>query len=302
MNPRSRLRWRPPATIAFVPQRSAVKLARSSPLSFASLALVAAAVAACGTPPPRYPIREPDRVLAVLRARDQRFTSLRARGSADHYGQQGRVRGTVEIFVRSPDHMRVDTFAFGHLVSSMISNGEQFTLLQGTQYLVGPARPCVAQQLLGIPMEAREVVAVLSGGAPLLSDRLHAPRWENGFYLVDVEGENGASELLELSLPTGQRDLPAAQQTPQLHRVVLRDRNGIRAEITYLGYRDVQGTQFPDRVRIVMPRDHADTQIRFDEVVPNFTVPANPDDPGAAPPDPFEQHRPDGASETPINC
>jgi hypothetical protein len=212
------------------------------------------------------------------------------------------VRGSVEIFVRSPDHMRVDTFVFGNLVSSMISNGERFTLLQGTQYMVGPARPCVAQQLLGIPMEAREVVAVLTGGAPLLSDRLHAPRWVNGFYVVDVDGPSGSSEQIELELPSDQRDLPVDRQTPRLHRVVLRDGQGVRAEITYQGYRDVQGTPFPDRVRIVMPRDHADTQIRFDEVVPNFTVPANPDDPGAAPPDPFEQHRPNGAEEIPIQC
>ncbi|MEI8256106.1 MAG: hypothetical protein WCJ30_10590, partial [Deltaproteobacteria bacterium] len=133
---------------------------------------------ACPPPPPRYPIREPDRILTMLRARDANFTSLRARGSADHYGQRGRVRGTVEIYVRQPDHMRVDTFAFGALVSSMISDGERFTLLQGTQYMVGPPRPCVAQQLMGIPMAAREVVAVLTGGAPLLSEHLHAPRWE----------------------------------------------------------------------------------------------------------------------------
>ncbi|MEI8254214.1 MAG: DUF4292 domain-containing protein, partial [Deltaproteobacteria bacterium] len=109
-------------------------------------------------------------------------------------------------------------------------------------------------------------------------------------------------ERIELELPGEQRELPADRQTPRLHRVALRDREGMRAEITYEGYRTVAGVAFPERVRIVMPRNHADTQIRFDEVTPNFTVPPNPDDPGAPPPDPFRQHRPDGATEIPINC
>jgi hypothetical protein len=260
------------------------------------------AVTACAAPPPRYPIREPDRILALLHARDAHFQSLRARGSADTYGEHGRMRGSVEIYVRQPDHMRVDAFAFGNLVSSMVSNGETFTLLQGSQYLVGPARPCVAQRLLGIPMDAREVAAVLAGGAPLLSEQMHPPRWENGYYVVDVDGPEGSSERIELELPGNERDLPPDQQNPRLHRVVLRDRDGVRAQITYQGYRTVQGYPFPDRVRIEMPHHHADTSIRFDEVTPNFTIPANPDDPGAPPPDPFEQRRPAGATEVPIQC
>src|SRR5207248_2001262 len=116
------------------------------------------------------------------------------------------------------------------------------------------------------------------------------------------DGDAGATERLELELPSDQHDLPADRQVPHLHRVVLRDHDGVRAEITYQGYRTVQGAPFPDRVRIVMPRDHADMQIRFDEVTPNFTVPPNPDDPGAPPPDPFEQRRPAGATEIPIHC
>jgi hypothetical protein len=51
-----------------------------------------------------------------------------------------------------------------------------------------------------------------------------------------------------------------------------------------------------------MPRDHGDTMLRFDEIRPNYTIPPNPDDPDAPPPDPFQQTRPAGAHEVPINC
>lgn len=285
--------------------RRAVHTPRRATARPAVVALLASAAIAAhcgGARPPTHVIREPSTMLEVLRRRETRVRSLRARGSAEHYGRQGRVRGSVVIFVERPDKMRVDTFAFGNLVSSMVSDGRRFSLLQGTQYFEGPARPCVAAQLLGIPMEAREVVAVLSGGAPLLSERLRAPRWEDGRYVVEVEGEAGAHERIELEVPDEQRELPPARQQLRVRRVVLRDREGLRAEITYQNYRTVDGTPFPDRVRVVMPRDNVDTMLRFDEVTPNFTIPPDPDDPEAPPPDPFSQRPPAGVTVTPIGC
>ena len=77
-------------------------------------ALVAAVVSlawvltGCPAPPPRYPIRESSRVFAVLRAHAERVRSFHASGSADQFGPQGRVRGTVEIYTRAPDRLRVN--------------------------------------------------------------------------------------------------------------------------------------------------------------------------------------------------
>jgi hypothetical protein len=263
---------------------------------------LAALLAGCAAPPPRYPIHNTAYLMDTLRARNERFHSLRATGSADQFGRGQRVRGSVVIFVQQPDKIHVDTFAFGNLVSSLVSNGERFTLLQGQRFLVGPARPCVALQLLGIPMEGRDLVTILSGGTPLIGERMSPPRWEHGRYVVDVHGADGATQRIEFDLPPEQRDWPADRQTPLLRRVVLRDREGQRAEITYGSYRQVAGTPFPDRVRVQMPREHVDTQLNFDEVEPNFTIPPDPVDPDAPPPDPFRVEPPAGAQVQIVNC
>lgn len=266
------------------------------------LALPLALAACAGPPPPRYPIRDSSRVLASLRARQDHLTSLRATGSADQFGRQGRVRGSVMIYVRQPDKIRVEVWAFGNLVQSVVSNGQEFSLLQGHQFVVGPARACVAAQLMGIALDGHDVVTVLTGGAPLIGDVATPPRWENGRYVFDVTGAAGARERIELELPAEQHDLPPERQEPRLRRVVLYDARGEKGEITYNSYRVVSGVAFPDRVRIVMPRDHVDTELRFDEVQPNFTVPADPNDPESAPPDPFQQSQPAGTQRTPLNC
>ncbi len=206
------------------------------------------------------------------------------------------------IFVERPDRMRVDAFAFGNLIQSLRANGDRFSLLQGRQYVTGPARPCVAQQLLGMPLSSRDFLAILTGSAPMLSDRMSSPRWENGRYVVDVEGDAGARERVEFDVPDAQRRSPADQQDVRVRRVVLRDAQGVRGEITYEGYHLVQGTEFPERVRIVMPRDQVDSQLRFDEIVPNYTIPPDPNDPDAPAPDPFQQNPPAGAEISTIDC
>jgi hypothetical protein len=198
--------------------------------------------------------------------------------------------------------MRVDVSAFGRVVSSMIAGNNQVTLLQDRTYKVGPARACVAAQLIGIALEPREVAAVLLGGAPLLSAEVSAPRWQNGRYVLDVAGPNGAQERVEFELPRDQRDWPPERQTPRLRKVELRDRAGLRAEITYDSYRMDRLVPFPDRVRVVMPRDRLDTALRFDRVDTHYAVPSDPDLPDAPLPDPFAQRQPAGTALVPLGC
>ena len=282
--------------------RPARPLRRTRWLALGVSALALAGCSGSGGPPPAHPIRDSATLLSAIRARAARVPSVRAEGSVEHFGRQGRVRGNITIFVMQPDRVRVDTFAFGHLVSSMVLNAEHFTLLQGQEYVTGPARACVAAQLLGVALEPREVLAVLSGGVPLVSERISAPVWENDGYSVRVEGDDGQSERIEFTLPSAERSLPEAEQHPQVHRVVLNDRQGQRGVITYEAYRTVNGIPFPQRVHIEMPRDHADTMLRFDTITPNYTIPPNPDAPDAPLPDPFQQTRPAGAHDVPINC
>ncbi|MBL8602045.1 MAG: DUF4292 domain-containing protein [Myxococcales bacterium] len=222
----------------------------------------------CPVSPPRYPITDPEMVLRGLAARDQRVEQIRAHGSADHYGERGRIRGEVFVFVGRPSHVRVDTRAFGTTVSQIVSDGRRFTMadLRGGQFYTGPAESCVAAQLLGIPLEAAEVVAVLAGGPPIYRENPRI-RWDDGRYVVDVSASGGRSETLYLELSDAEREraMPADQH-PRPVRAVLRDARGVRAELTFDDYVDVEATAFPRRVRVVMARDNVDLQVRYREV------------------------------------
>ena len=255
--------------------------------------LASLALAACGSPP-RYPITDPAMALSHIRARDARVQRLRARGSADTFAAQGRIRGEVYVFVRRPD-VRVDTRAFGNTISTIIANDRTFAMadFRGGIFYTGAARPCVAAVLLGIPLEAGEVVALLAGGPPLLEGDARI-RWDDGHYLVDITGREGRAETLTMEITAAEHDnARPAQQHPRPVRAELRDAAGLRAVLTFENYELVSGVDFPKRVRVVMERDNVDLEVRYREVT------LDPD----LPEDAFDQAPPNDALRVQrVNC
>lgn len=258
-----------------------------------SLSLLALTLG-CSSPPPRYPITDPAMALQRVRERDGRIHSLRAHGSAEHYGAQGRIRGEIWVFVERPDHVRVDTRAFGNTVSQVVSDGRRFTLadMRQGQFYVGRARPCVAAQLLGIPMESAEVVAVLAGGPPVIEGNPRI-RWDDGHYVVDIAGRDGRSETLTLEITESERTSarPDAQR-PRATRAELRDRQGVRAVLTYEDWTEADGVPFPRRVRLVMERSNVDLQVRYREVSVDPELPE----------DVFDTAPPSAMTMVPVQC
>jgi hypothetical protein len=212
--------------------------------------------------------------LGHIRSRDARVQRLRARGSADHFGAQGRIRGEVFVFVSRP-RVRVDTRAFGNTVSTLVTDGSTFAMadLRGGVFYTGQARPCVAAQLLGIPLEAGEVVALLAGGPPLLEGDARI-RWHDGHYVVDITGRDGRGESLQMEITDEERQSarPEAQR-PRPIRAELRDARGVRATLTFEDYEPVEGVAFPKRVRVVMARENIDLVVRYRDVALDVDLP-----------------------------
>ena len=248
----------------------------------------------CTGRPPRYPITDPAMALRHITAREARVHSIRAHGSADHFGPQGRIRGEVYVFVQRPDHVRVDTRAFGTTVSTLLSDGRHLAMadLRGGNFYVGDARPCVAAQLLGIPMESAEVVAVLAGGPPVIEGDRRI-RWDDGHYVVDIAGRGGAAESLWLEVTDAEREgaRPDAQR-PRPTRAELRDARGVRAVLTFEDYTEVEGVAFPRRVRVEIERDGIDLVVRYREITLD---PELPDDV-------FDQTPNPGLPVTQVDC
>ncbi len=259
-----------------------------------SIVLFLGVTLGCATPPPRYPITDPALALGAVHARDARVHSIRAEGSADHFGAHGRIRGTVHVFIQRPRRLRVDTEAFGNTLSAVSSDGTDFTLsdFQHGRFYQGPAEPCVAAQLLGIPLEPAEVVAVMAGGPPLLDGNPHI-HWAHGHYVMDIQGADGATESVEMEIPSSEREsTQPTGQHPRPSRAVLRDARGVRAEITFEDYTDIDGVAFPRRVRVVMERDQVDLMVRY------RSVEINPD----LPDDAWTQHPAAGMEVIPVGC
>jgi hypothetical protein len=238
---------------------------------FLALALLSLA---CSGSPPRRPITDPHLVLRGIRDRESHVQGLRAHGSADHFGAQGRIRGEVYVFVSRPN-VRVDTRAFGNTVSTIISNGRTFAMsdFRGGTHFVGDAVPCVASQLLGVSLEAGEVVALLAGGPPILDGDSHI-RWDNDHYVVDITGSNHRSESLHLTITNEEHDNASPeQQHPRPVRAELSDARGLRAVLTFEDYDTVSGVAFPKRVRVLIERDNVDLVVRYNEVSINPELP-----------------------------
>lgn len=248
----------------------------------------------CSGRPPRYPITDPAMALRHVSAREERVHRLRAHGSADHFGPQGRIRGEVYVFVERPQSVRVDTRAFGTTVSTLLSDGESLAMadLRGGHFYVGDARPCVAAQLLGIPMESAEVVAVLAGGPPLIEGDRRI-RWDDGHYVVDIAGRAGAAESIWLELTDAEREgaRPEAQRPRPVH-AELRDARGVRAVLTFEDYTEVDGVAFPRRVRVEMERDGIDLVVRYREITLDPELPE----------DVFDQTPNPGLPVTRVDC
>lgn len=250
----------------------------------------------CAARPPRYPITDPQVALRALRTRDEGVRLLRAHGSADHFGAQGRIRGEVWVFVRRPDGLRVDTRAFGTTVSTVIANRESLSLadFRGGQFFRGPAQPCVAAQLLGIPLESAEVVALLAGGPPVITGDARIG-WSDGHYALEIRGAEGASESLHLTLTAEEREHARPEtQRPRPERAILRDARGVRAELEFGDYTEVSGVPFAQRVRVVMPRDNVDLLVRYREITLDPELPEGEDI--------FDQSVPPALQEVPIDC
>ena len=248
----------------------------------------------CSGRPPRFPITDPAMALRHVTAREERVHRIRAHGSADHFGPQGRIRGEVYVFVERPRSVRVDTRAFGTTVSTLLSDGQSLAMadLRGGHFYVGDARPCVAAQLLGIPMESAEVVAVLAGGPPIIEGDRRI-RWDDGHYVVDIAGRAGVGESIWLELTDAEREgaRPEAQRPRPVH-AELRDARGVRAVLTFEDYTEVDGVAFPRRVRVEMERDGIDLVVRYREITLDPELPE----------DVFDQTPNPGLPVTRVDC
>ncbi len=135
-----------------------------------SLLLLLALATGCATAPPaRQPVDGPAlRALGLLDERRQAFTDLRT--IADVVLQRGdeRQRLTGVLLVRGPGSVRFEALSpFGQPYFLVVVHAGRLTAYDAAknEALVGPATAETIARVLGLPLDADDLVAVLAGRA-----------------------------------------------------------------------------------------------------------------------------------------
>lgn len=222
-----------------------------------------------GVPRPHDGIRDATEMMRMMGEIRGRAHSMRARGKADHFGPDGRVRGTVYFFVEAGGRLRFEALTpLNTPAATLASDGTTFSLLDSRErvFYTGAAEPCNIARLLRIPMEGRDVATILLGGTPLIEHRQTRLDWDDdGFYVLQLTGtQEGVRQRVEIA--------PNRQRLDVL-RSVVKEGDHVVWELEMEDHERVNGIPFPKKIHFVNPREDADVLVQYQEVELNPTLP-----------------------------
>jgi hypothetical protein len=248
--------------------------------------VVALLLSGCpGKPCPRLLHDDAQRAISLHRGMRRPLRVIRAEASVDQRGEQGRVRGTVMMFVERPDHVRFDAMTQFGPAMILTSDGAR-TDLRENRYLTGATCPSNISRLLGIRLSAEQVAQFLLGNTPAIEAEEQSIRCEDGVYRIVLRAADGRRQEIDYDVRDADRDgAPPERQHLRLVRSELFDAQGrVEWRATYEDYRVIpdpndtetprRGIAMPFRVRFEDPRRDADTLVRFETIDLNVEVPA----------------------------
>lgn len=254
---------------------------RSTLSTFGLIVWLALAAAGCGGgfPAPKYPFPDAPQLLARHDVLASTPNGIRAEARVDQRGNQGRVRGTVLMFVERTGRVRFDVMTQFGPVAILTSDGTQFAFsdLREKRYLTGETCPKNIARLLGVPLSAADTAHFLLGGTPILVYTTSSVRWnEDGYYTAVLRGAHGERQELDFELDPADVTQPPGTQRIALLRTELFDPKGVRVwRVSYSDLNVVTDGQtrlrLPYTVRVEQTASRSDTLVRFKELKLNPT-------------------------------
>ena len=162
----------------------------------ATILLGLSACVVCGCPhrlpelDPSLRITQADELLAAMKAKGDRLTSLRASGTVLMRRDSKRVKAHMLVLVRRPANLRFETESFfDQPISILVTDGMQFSLwdMDKGRFLVGRATPANISRVIPIPMDGPDVVGIMAGDPPMIAYAQSSLAWddsENQYKLV----------------------------------------------------------------------------------------------------------------------
>jgi hypothetical protein len=243
----------------------------------ATLAFLIGTVGCSSLPPPKYPIADAQQLLLRHELTSKDVQGIRAEARVDQRGAEGRVRGTVLMFVERTGRVRFDVMTQFGPIAILTSDGARFAYsdLRQTRYMTGETCPRNIARLLGVPLSAQDTAHFLLGGTPVIEFRTSALRWnDDGYYTATLTGARGERQELDFELDPSDRERPASEQRLSLLRTELYDASGDRVwRVSYADLRRVDGgsahVRMPFSVRVEQTASRSDTLVRFKEIKVN---------------------------------
>jgi hypothetical protein len=158
----------------------------------------------------------------------------------------------------------------------LTSDGENFQLsdLREGMFLHGPTCPENIARLLGISVDAENVLRLLTGDTPIIDAREQSMQCRDGRYVVTLVAADRTTQEVSFSVHEDDLDKPPAEQRLTLRRSVERAASGeTRWEASYDEYIEVDGHWFPTNVRFVDQVNDADTSVRVKSVTVDPAIP-----------------------------
>jgi hypothetical protein len=231
-------------------------------------------------PAPAQPFTDPRRALSFQSLARERVRSIRAEARIDQRGRDGRIKGTVLMFVERPGRVRFDAMTQFGPAAVLTSDGQTFAYsdLRSKRYLTGATCPQNIARFLNVPLTIEQTTRLLLGGTPIIAhDRAEIAWDDDGFYRVELRAA-GQRQEVDLGISEQHAKLPPERQELLLLRSEIYDAQG-RTDwrATYGDYRrlplESHRVPMPFEVRVEQPRAGSDTLIRFKEIALNVNIP-----------------------------
>ena len=204
------------------------------------------------------------------------WQSIKAEARVTQWARNGRIRGTVLMFLQRPDRVRFDVMTQVGPAAVLTSDGESFQLsdLREGAFLHGPTCPENIARLLGISVDAENVLRLLTGDTPMIEATGQSMECRDGRYVVTLVAADGTTQEVAFSVDEADRDKAPGEQRLTLRRSTERGPDGkTRWEATYDDHITVEGQSFPTNVRFIDQVNDADTSVRVKSISLNPEVP-----------------------------
>lgn len=199
---------------------------------------------------------------------------IRAEARIDQRGDEGRIKGTVLMFVVRPGLVRFDAMTQFGPAAILTSDGDTFAYadLRNTRFTTGKACPANVARLLNLPLSVEQTTELLLGGTPVLEGARAQVAWnDDGFYRVTLRDAKGQRQEVDLGISRHDAALPRSRQRLRLLRSEVYDARGKTVQrLTYGDYRELEHGTYriavPFEVRVEQPKAGRDTLIRFKDI------------------------------------